>query len=34
MRKKISAATVATGGWRKRGSLGMITNIIRSAVGL
>jgi hypothetical protein len=34
MRKKINAATAATGGWKNRGSLGMITNIIRSAVGL
>jgi hypothetical protein len=32
MRKKTSAVSDATGGWRKRGSLGMITNIIRSAV--
>jgi hypothetical protein len=34
MKKKISAVTAATGGWRKRGSLGMMTNIIRSAVTL
>jgi hypothetical protein len=32
MRKKISAVTAATRGWRKRGSLGMMTNIILSAV--
>jgi hypothetical protein len=34
MKKKISAVTAATGGCRKRGSLGMMTNIIRSAVSL